>query len=276
MRATLFCLMPIVDDRPHKPLLDAESLREVMTLSLWAGQMLLQHGADSQRVEETVHRMGTAMGADWMDIQVMPDAIIASTVNNHEFRTKVRRAPNRGADFAMIDALNMLSRRVVAGEVDRHDLRRLLREIDEQPAQYNRWLVVLGVGLACASLSRLFGGTLPVFVVTFVASAAAMFVRQELHRRHFNFLVTTIATSFVATALAAVAVHLHLGPRPTVAISASVILLVPGALLITAASDMIRGYTLNGIGRGVQGFVIVLGIALGMVMGIWLMGVGRL
>jgi uncharacterized membrane protein YjjP (DUF1212 family) len=73
-----------------------------------------------------------------------------------------------------------------------------------------------------------------------------------------------------------VAVHLHLGPRPTIAISASVILLVPGALLITAASDIIRGYTLNGIGRGVQGFVIVLGIALGLVLGIWLMGVGRL
>ena len=38
-----------------KPPLAYDELRDVIDLSLWAGQMLLQHGAASQRVEETIH-----------------------------------------------------------------------------------------------------------------------------------------------------------------------------------------------------------------------------
>ena len=39
--------------------------------------------------------------------------------------------------------------------------------------QYNRWTVVVLVGLGCAAFSRLFGGDWPVFLVTFVAAAVA-------------------------------------------------------------------------------------------------------
>src|SRR5690606_40700086 len=74
-----------------KPQLSYEALRDIIDLSLWAGQLLLQHGADTQMVEETIHRLGTALGCNWLDILVSPNALVITAHSGIEFRTKVRR-----------------------------------------------------------------------------------------------------------------------------------------------------------------------------------------
>lgn len=262
-----------MDARPHKPALEREELRDIIILSLFAGQMLLQNGADSKRVEETVHRLGTGLGADWMDVVVLSDAIIASTVNSGEFRTKVRRAPGRGVNMQTIAEVTDLSYRLERGELDRFGLRSELHRIDQQGRNYNRWVVVVGVGFACASFSRLFGGDLPVFFVTWLAAAAAMFTRQELSHRHFNHLLIVVATAFVAGMIASVATVFTLSPDPSIALAASVLLLVPGVPLVNATEDMINGYYVTGITRGVLGILTSLGIALGLTIAMQIMGV---
>jgi uncharacterized membrane protein YjjP (DUF1212 family) len=251
-----------------------EELRDVISLSLWAGQMLLQWGADTQRVEETVHHIGTGLGCDWLDIVVTPDAIIASTINNHDFRTKVRRAPARGVNMSLIAEVNSISHRIDAGELDRFGLREELRRIDHMPHNYNRWVVVVAVGLACAAFARLFGGSPLLMVVTFFASACATFTRQEMHKRHFNTILTTTITAFIAALIASVAVTFQLSERSSVAIAAAVLLLVPGVPLINAIQDLIKGYTMNGVARGVYGGILALAIALGISIALWVTGLG--
>src|SRR5262245_6497478 len=103
------------DQPARKPPLERERLPVVMDLSLWAGQLLLQHGAESARIEETVHRLGTGLGADWMDILVSPNAIVATTLSDQEFRTKIRRVVGIGVNMEIITEINDLSRRVSAG-----------------------------------------------------------------------------------------------------------------------------------------------------------------
>ncbi|MGJ3240244.1 MAG: threonine/serine ThrE exporter family protein [Anaerolineae bacterium] len=257
----------------HKPAMDRDALRDVISLSLWAGQMLLQNGANTQRVEETVHRLGTALGCDWLDIVILPDAIIASTVNHDDFRTKVRRAPGRGVDMQKISAISDVSYRATRGELDRFSLRQELRRIDQMPRNYPRWLVVIAVGLACASFSRLFGGDWAIFAVTWGASSLAMWVRQGLHNRHFNDFVIVVITAFVAGTIASLASLFNLSPQPTTAIVSSVLLLVPGVPLINSAEDLLHGYPLTGVLRGVLGMLIALSIALGLILSFWLTGV---
>ena len=144
-----------------------DDLRDVIDLSLWAGRLLLQHGAASQRVEETIHHLGTGLGCDWMDILISPNAIIITASSGQEFRTKQRRVVRLGVNMWVVTAVTDLSFRVTAGQLDHHQLRQALNHIDQQPAQYNRWLIVGMVGLACAAFSRLFGGDWPVFGITF-------------------------------------------------------------------------------------------------------------
>lgn len=264
------------DTRPHKPSMEREALRDIISLSLWAGQMLLQNGADSQRVEETVHRLGTGLGCDWLDVVVNIDSIVASTINNHEFRTRVRRAPARGVNMALIAEINRLSRAASAGELDRFALRAELRRIDAMPRGYSRAVVIGAVGLACAAFSRLFGGDWAVFLVTFAAASAAMYVRQELQHRHFNHLLVTIVTAFTAGVIASSAAFFQWSDQPGTAMAAAVLLLVPGVPLINCVEDLIQGHITTGLARGLVGGLISLAIALGLSLAIWLTGVSGL
>ncbi|MFP4438699.1 MAG: threonine/serine exporter family protein [Chloroflexaceae bacterium] len=262
-----------------KPPLAREELREAIVLSLWAGQLLLQHGAESDRVEETVHRLGTGMGCDWMDILVSPNAVVATTISGGEFRTKLRRVPVLGVNMTIVDAINTLSRQVSRGELNRAQVRTELRRISAIKPRYNRWVVVLMVGLACAAFSRLFGGTWPIFGVTFGSAAIAMFVRQELTRRHFNLLMVVTLTAFVGglPASSAVLLQLHYDPEITrIPLVASVLLLVPGVPLINAIEDLIKGHMVVGVARGMTGLLISLSIALGLLLAMWVVGVGAL
>jgi uncharacterized membrane protein YjjP (DUF1212 family) len=250
-----------------------EELRDIIDLALWAGQLLLQHGAETDRIEEIVHRLGTGLGCDWMDILVSPNAIVVTTVSGAEFRTKIRRVVNLGVNFGIVAEVTNLCRRVSAGELDRAAVRTELERISTMPCFYNRWLAVLMVGLSCAAFSRLFGGDWYVFGVTFVAAATAMSVRQELTHRHFNGLLIVVGTAFVATLLASSATFLRLSSQPQLALIASVLLLVPGVHLINAVEDLLKGHLVTGLVRGMLGVLVTLGIALGLVLAMNLVGI---
>ncbi|NWF70572.1 MAG: threonine/serine exporter family protein [Chloroflexi bacterium] len=260
----------------HKPPLNYEELRDVIDLALWAGQLLLQYGADTQLVEETIHRLGTGLGCDWMDILVSPNAVVITAHSGLDFRTKVRRVVSMTVNMTILTEVSAVTRRVIAGDIDRFELRKELLRISTLPRNYNRWMVVLMVGLACAAFSRLFGADWPVFIVTFFAAAGAMFVRQELQRHHFNALLVTIATAFVAGLLASAAPLLRLGEQPSLALASAVLLLVPGVPLINAAEDLIKGHLVTGIVRGITGGLLATCIALGLLLAMSLMGVNGL
>lgn len=259
---------------PPKPLLSRTIQADVIDLALWAGQLLMQSGADTQRIEETCHRLGTGLGCNWMDILVSHSAIIATCVSGEDFRTKIRRVPRIGVNMTVIAQVNDLPYRIEKGELDRASVREELERISIIGQQYNRWIVVLMVGLACAGFSRLFEGDWPAFVMTFFASSTAMFVRQELHHQRFNHLLITSATAFVAGIIAGLTETLSLSDTPQVALAASVLLLVPGVPLINAAEDLIKGHITTGVIRGMTGVLISGAIALGLVLAMTLMGVG--
>lgn len=256
--------------------LDREELRDVIDLALWAGQMLLQNGADAQRVEETVQSIGTRLGAEGVDALVSPNALIVTTSSGAEFRTKVRRIISLGVNMTAVEQVSHLNHRVAEGKLDRFAVRDELTRISEMHHEFNRWQIVVMVGLACAAFSRLFGGDLPVIAVTFVAAAVATFVRQELTRHHFNALLVVIATAFVAGLIASTASIFRLSEQPNIALAASVLLLVPGVHLINSIQDIIKGHMVIGLVRGFTGLVISLCIALGLLLAMQLAGVSGL
>lgn len=261
-------------DNQQKPELPPDELRDVIDLALWAGQLLLQMGAETARVEETVHRLGTGLGCTWLDILVSPNAIVATTISGEAFRTKVRRVVRfGGVNLTAVAVVNRLSRQVNRGELDRAGVRAALEEITARPHAYPRLLVAVLVGLACAAFSQLFGGDGVVFAVTWLAAAIAMFIRQSLTQRHTNALLNVVITAFVAGLIASSATIFQWSTRPQIALAASVLLLVPGVQLVNASEDLLKGHMVTGITRGINGGLISLGIALGLALALGVAGV---
>jgi uncharacterized membrane protein YjjP (DUF1212 family) len=256
-----------------KPPLDHDALTEVIELALWAGQLLMQHGAESQRVEQTTYRLGVALGCDWLDVFVSANALVVTTTSGTEFRTRVCRIVDKGVNMTIVSAVNRLSRRVEAGELDRQGVRSELQRISSAPRHYNRWLVVGMVGLACASFCRLFGGGWVVCGITLLASAMAMFARQELAHRGVHPLLIVIVCAFLAGLIASTAALVQPAAQASLALASSVLLLVPGVPMINAVEDMITGHPVVGIARGAGAALVALLIALGLVLAINLTGV---
>ena len=253
--------------------LDSDALRDVVELALWAGQLLLHGGAQSLRIERTVHVLGTALGASWLDILVLPEGLVVTTSSGDEFRTRARRVTALGVNFALLDAIDELTRRVTSGELDRVSLRTELERQSRVAPIYSRWQVVFVVGLACAAFSRLFGGDWAAFVATLVSAACAMFVRQTLGKRRLNTFLVVMVTAFVAGLVPCAAHLLQLLPAPEVALASSVLLLVPGVHLINSARDILRGFLVTGTARGVLGLGTTLCIAIGLLVALKTCGV---
>jgi uncharacterized membrane protein YjjP (DUF1212 family) len=132
------------------------------------------------------------------------------------------------------------------------------------------------VGLACAGFSRLFGGDWGAFTLTWAGASLAAVVRQQLNRHIFNPLIVTTVTALTAGLLTSAGGLMHLSAEPQIATASAVLLLVPGVPLVNSAADLINGYLSTGIARGVAGALIVLCIALGLLLAMFITGTNGL
>lgn len=256
--------------------MDAAVLADIVDLMLWSGQLLMRFGADSQRIERNVSRFGAGLGADAIDIFLSHNSIMITTASEEGFRTRIRTVKKHAVNMTIISAISKLSWRVLREKMDRQEVRKELERISAIHSHYPRWLIVVMVGLACASFSRLFEGDWYVFGVTFAASAVAMFVRQELMKREYNMYLVVATVSFTASLIAGLATIFDLSPEPTIALAASVLLLVPGVPMINSVKDLVDNYTMVGLTRAIIAAFVTLSIALGLIVAMNLVGISNL
>jgi uncharacterized membrane protein YjjP (DUF1212 family) len=174
--------MQALDVQPNTELTQAD-LWAALTVALQAGQLLLEAGADTQRVEETMQRIGTALGAAAMEVYVTPTGIIASALSRPEHRTRIVRVRTSSVDLSRIDAINRLSRRAAQDGMTVNEVDAAFQAIAAQPRRYHRAATVAMTPLACACLSLLFGGGGREFAVVFAAAALALLVQQAMTAR---------------------------------------------------------------------------------------------
>lgn len=256
---------PITQAGPARPL-DWDELTDVIDLALWTGLFLLEHGSSAMRVEDTVLRVGSALGCDRLDVLVSPNAIIVTTTEGHEFRTKLRRVTRFHVQLAAVVKLSTLVKQVEAGRLGRKELRAALDALCVEKPPYPRPLVVLMVGAACFAFAKIFGADWASAGVAFGAAATGMALRQELMARKTNPLLNVLVVAFVTASVASLLLRLVPSGTPQHALAASVLFLVPGVPLINAVEEVVKGHGLIALSRGAQGLLVLLAIALGLLV----------
>jgi uncharacterized membrane protein YjjP (DUF1212 family) len=240
--------------------------REVTRLCIETGLLLMQHGAESALVESVTRRLGRALGLDSIEVAIMANALTVTSLSKEHCITTVRRNEDRGINMHVVTEAQRAMLAVETGELDREGFRERLGSI--KPLRYPRWLVVVMIGLSCACFARLSGADMPGCVLTFVASAMGMAVRQVLAAFHFNPLVSFCAAAFAATSIAGQGIVHQIGAYPKLAMASCVLLLVPGFPLINSISDMVKGYINTGISRGMMAVLLGGATAVGILLAI--------
>lgn len=231
----------------------------------------MAHGAESALVGDIMRRIGLASGMDEVEVALSANSLVVTTMMDDHCITTTRSCPDRGINMRAVTQIQRICIMLEKGIVDYSLAQKKLNEIS--PERYNRWLVVLMIGLSCASFSHLAGGDWSVFAMTFLASSSGMIVRQEIGHRHFNPLMNFAATAFVTSAISAQAVLYNIGNLPEIVMASSVLMLVPGFPLINAVADMLKGHINMGIARFVMASLLTLATSLGIVAAMSLTGV---
>lgn len=244
--------------------------RGVTRVCVQSSLMLLQHGAESALVESVARRLGLALGVDAVEIALMSNGITLATLCGERSSTAVRRNLDRGINMHVVTEVQRILLLAEAGGLKLDEVARRLNEI--KPLRYNRWLVSFMIGLSCACFARIalvsrgidndFGTPL----LTFVASSVAMSLRQWLATFQFNPLINFAAAAFVATSIAAQGVRYGWVANPKIAMSACVLLFVPGFPLINAMSDMVKGFINTGVSRGCIALLLLLASCAGIIL----------
>lgn len=250
-----------------------EKVKEVEEMLLDVGTLLMSNGASTGRVRLTVNRIAEALGYD-VELLITSRSLMLTVTeeNGSDYTSSVRRTPPHGVNFRLVSGISRMSWRIIE---DKLSLEQINEEISRLTSltHYPRLVVLSLVALAGASFCRLFGGEGWELVVTFVASFFGLYIRQEAIKKRFNPYLAIAFASFAASMVAGLSVKLGIGDTPEHALATSVLFLIPGVPLINSLTDLIDGNTLNGIVRGINGFIMAFAIALGLMFAMQIYGI---
>jgi hypothetical protein len=257
------------------PEVKQDPLEDIAMLSMEFGRWLMECGASGAVVDEFVARVAAGLGADRADLRVGYASLAITVGRGAEVATRMCKVGSPGVNQRLDQAVRTLAQQVEQGGLGCAAVRSLLDRVVQETPRYPGWLVDLAVGAACASFGRLLGVDWRAVGPVFAAAALGQFFRRSLARRQANPFISASLVAFVG------AVGGGLGARQlgshtvAAAMTAAVLLLVPGVPALNAQSDILDGRPTLGSARIVWVAVMLVFVTAGIWLGQLLLGEGR-
>lgn len=248
----------------------AASADDILCAALDVGEHLLKNGAEIHRVEDTIERIGYALGAVHVEVMAVTSFILAAVrMPDGSSHQQLRRLPHSRSNMYMIEAMNTISRDLCAGRLPLSEVRpRILAAKAHRP--YTWWMTVLASVIFGVGVALFFGGGFLDCLSVSLAGTPAFLLKSR--RTQVNPMVVTLFSSCLGASLALVFLWCGLGTNAYAVMSGTVMFLVPGLAFGNSFRDMLDGDTLAGMMRLFQAVLQVLMLALGFAAAIWLFG----
>lgn len=219
--------------------------REVLTLAVEIGDLLLRNGAEVYRVEDTVMHILKAYDIKNCDVYGLSNGIFASAnENTDDACSMIRHVPLGSVHLGRIAALNQLSRELCAKECT-------IEEAWERIAQYKdiptatKAVQIFFCGLGSGCFAYLFGGTALDGVIAFIVGAILQVFLLEFKKQPSKFIINILGSGLVTT-LSLLFLTLGLPVLYDKIIIGAIMPLVPGIALTTSIRDLFNGDYVSG------------------------------
>lgn len=241
-----------------------EDPQKVLELTVQAGQLLLENGAEVFRVQQTMEIMAAAYGETEFHVYVLTNGIFASLGRDgRQHVARVGHVPQASVHLGRVDAVNTLSRQIAAGQVNLEQAMARLEQIRAMPV-LPLWQQVLACGAGAGFFAILFGGGWREFGCAFAAGILLQLFLWQAEGRRLNKIITRLLGAALVTAVAAVCVELGFSADIDRIIIGSIMPLVPGIALTMAIRDFFNADYLSGTIRLMDALIIGLSIAAGV------------
>lgn len=237
-------------------------LNRLLKVSTLAGKIMLESGAETYRVEETIVRICLSFGVDTAESFVIPTGIMVSVTKDDEICSLVKRITSRGVDLNKIDEVNDLSRKLQYSKLSLDDFETELLHISTKP-RYSFKTTLIWSSISAGCFSVMFGGGLKDFFSACIIGIAIKLIAVTCQKLSINdFFINSICGG-LASLLAIIFYKLHMCNNLDKTIIGSIMLLVPGLIITNAIRDTIAGDLLSGITKAAEAILVAISIAVG-------------
>lgn len=247
--------------------MEASSFKKIIKIALSTGKTMLENGAETYRVEDTVQRMIESRGIEAVHVFVIPTGIMLSADHNGQTVTILERVSPQGIDLERIDRANLFSRQFTSGDWSLDYAEKTLQDLFNTPT-FPKWLRISASGMGGGFFVLLFGGQFIEFILAYFASAATIFATDAIDSKHLNFFIKNMIGGFIATLFSVISVSLvtliGLSATVNMVIIGPLMMLVPGVSLTNGIRDLISGELLAGSAKIMEALFIAIALAFGV------------
>lgn len=245
----------------------------VIKLAALAGQIMLEAGGETYRVEDTINRILTSYGISNAQSFVMPTGIVISGEHlDGSTISLVRRISAINVDLEKISMINDLSRRISQDKLTFEEFNEGLENIRRSP-YYPLWITLMMTGFSAFCFTMIFRGTTTEAICAFFAGIAVYIMKRIAKGFRLNFFLQNAVGGITAVLAGSLFKQLNIIPTISLMVIGTIMLLVPGITITNAIRDTFQGDYISGVTRGVEAFVTASGIAFGTAIGFFMTGV---
>ncbi|TWT06873.1 threonine/serine exporter family protein [Planococcus sp. CPCC 101016] len=240
-----------------------ETRRELaLDCFLLAGRIMMESGAETYRVEDTMIRMAVSQNMVNSHCFVTPTGIMFSP--SEELATRFVRVNNRGTDLERVALINSVSRKLVAGEYTLQQAYDEMLIIDQTNYRFNTWLQILAASVASGCFLILLGGSWIDLPYAFIFGGTGYIIVETILEETRVKIFAEFIGAFIIAILASLAVYAGLAKNLDTLIIGSIMPLVPGLLITNAVRDLMAGYFVSGLSKGAEAFLTAFAIGAGV------------
>ncbi len=243
--------------------MDANQMNRYLSAIMDLGELLLMHGAEVNRVEDTITRLCSAYGFIRSDVFTITSSIIASAMlPDGSTLTQTRRIKERDTDLGKVEMVNGLSRKICGAPVTEEELLREIQKIRQ--GRTVSWPVKLGMYmLISASLSVFFGGGTWDGIASAISGAVLFGTLCVSSGLKLNSIVQSMVCSGVTALAVSFLVKIGIGIHPDKIMIGNIMLVIPGIQLTNSLRDMINGDMISGLLNMSEALLKAIAVAMG-------------
>jgi uncharacterized membrane protein YjjP (DUF1212 family) len=242
------------------------STRRLQTdLLVHAGRLLLEYNESTRAIHRALTTTSRALSDEACQVVVSYGGVAVSLAGEALVLIPVRELRYNTAVQARVHKVLEQVRR---GELEPATALAQLGRVEADTPRHPRWVAILVLGVAAASLAVLLGADAGAAVVAGLATGLGLLARQELARRHFSLLALPLTAALLGAVLGGLAIRLGSTQTPGLVLIVPALMLVPGPHLINGFLDLIDNHLPMSMARLGLAAGILLASALGIVLGI--------
>lgn len=238
---------------------------QILDLCTEFGRAMLENGAETSRVEDTVSRVAMNYGVQSVSVFSVPTALIITIQDpNGIEHTRLHRVTEQKSNLQIITDANELSREIAQTDIPIKQALYEINQMNRSPSAFNMFHEFLAAALICGFFAILFLGNLSDLVAATISGSLGyisfLYLQKLIDVRFFSELLASALIGWISFLLTSIGV----GYDIDIIIVASVMPLVPGKAITNGLHDLMASHLLSGVSVLAEALLTASAIGIGI------------